>query len=58
MTLQGDGKILLAGQSYNSSGDLDFALVRYNSDGSEAWTRLVGGSGLDQINSLVIGSDG
>ena len=34
MTLQGDGKILLAGQSYNSSGNVDFTLVRYNSDGS------------------------
>ena len=34
MTLQGDGKILLAGQSYNSSGNLDFTLVRYNTDGS------------------------
>ncbi len=37
MTLQADGKILLAGMvSYSeySSGNGDFALVRYNSDGS------------------------
>ena len=37
MALQADGKILLAGESYNANEldlDLDFALVRYNSDGS------------------------
>ena len=32
-TLQPDGKILLAGQSHNGS-DYDFALARYNTDGS------------------------
>ncbi len=33
VTVQDDGKILLGGTSYNSSNG-DFALVRYNSDGS------------------------
>ena len=33
VTVQADGKILVAGYS-NYSGDTDFALVRYNSDGS------------------------
>ncbi|MCP4900973.1 MAG: hypothetical protein GY906_28730, partial [bacterium] len=33
VTVQADGKILMAGESYNGS-DRDFALVRYNSDGS------------------------
>jgi uncharacterized delta-60 repeat protein len=31
--IQGDGKIVLAGESYNGS-DYDFAVVRYNSDGT------------------------
>jgi uncharacterized delta-60 repeat protein len=33
VTLQPDGKILVAGRTFNGS-DWDFALVRYNSDGS------------------------
>ena len=33
VALQADGKIVVAGSSYNGSND-DFALVRYNSDGS------------------------
>ncbi len=33
LTLQPDGKILVAGQSFNGSHN-DFALVRYNADGS------------------------
>lgn len=32
--LQGDGKIVVAGSTYNSSGDYDFAILRYNTDGS------------------------
>ena len=34
VTLQPDGKILVAGSSVNASGGMDFALVRYNTDGS------------------------
>ena len=33
MAIQGDGKILVAGYSYNGSNE-DFAVVRYNSNGS------------------------
>ncbi|MBY4677661.1 DUF4347 domain-containing protein [Marinobacterium arenosum] len=33
VTVQSDGKILVSGYAYNGSND-DFALVRYNSDGS------------------------
>jgi Ca2+-binding RTX toxin-like protein len=59
-----DGSVYVAGATSSSfggqtnSGLADGFIVRFNSDGSEAWTRLVGGSGLDQINSLAIGSDG
>ena len=34
VTLQSDGKILVTGSAYNASGNSDFALVRYNTDGS------------------------
>ena len=33
VTIQSDGKIVAAGVSYNGSNN-DFALVRYNTDGS------------------------
>ena len=32
--IQSDGKIIAAGYSYNTEGNADFALVRYNLDGS------------------------
>ena len=34
IALQTDGKIVAAGQAYSSASDADFALARYNSDGS------------------------
>jgi uncharacterized delta-60 repeat protein len=64
MALQTDGKILVAGQSYGSS-DYDFAVVRYNSDGSLDNTFGTGGivttpigSGDDFAKSIAIQSDG
>jgi uncharacterized delta-60 repeat protein len=48
--LQSDGKILVAGQSYNGL-NFDFAVVRYNSDGS-----LDGSFGADGIQTTPIGS--
>ncbi|MCJ2130715.1 Ig-like domain-containing protein, partial [Methylobacterium sp. E-045] len=43
VTVQADGRILVAGYSYNGSND-DFALVRYNADGTLD-TGLGGGAG-------------
>ena len=41
VALQSDGKIVVAGYSYNGSND-DFAVVRYNGDGVLDSTRSVG----------------
>ncbi|MCG3165513.1 MAG: hypothetical protein POELPBGB_01281 [Bacteroidia bacterium] len=64
MALQSDGKILVAGHSYGNS-DYDFAVVRYNSDGSLDNTFGTGGivttpigSGDDFAKSIAIQSDG
>ena len=64
MTLQGDGKILLAGQT-NIGGLLDSALARYNADGALDTTFNVTGkqvvslgSDIDAINGLVVQPDG
>ena len=62
--IQPDGKIIVAGTAYNGS-DMDFALVRLNSDGSLDNSfgtngKLITpvGLGYDYINSLAIQPDG
>ncbi|MFT6765893.1 MAG: putative delta-60 repeat protein, partial [Alteromonas naphthalenivorans] len=68
MQIQADGKIVVAGVSYNSTDD-DFALARYNADGipdntfgdnslSTNWTRTDFGDGADKIYAIQIQSDG
>ncbi|HEB70251.1 MAG TPA: hypothetical protein ENI88_11625 [Desulfobulbus sp.] len=62
--IQNDGKIVAAGNAYNGS-DLDFAVVRYNSDGTVDSTFGNGGkvitpigSSYDRIVGVAIQSDG
>ncbi|MHC2283072.1 putative delta-60 repeat protein [Bradyrhizobium diazoefficiens] len=64
VSIQPDGKILVAGQSSNGS-NTDFALVRYNSDGSLDTTFGIGGTvttqigaGADEAFSVKLQSDG
>jgi uncharacterized delta-60 repeat protein len=64
LTLQSDDKILVAGVSYNGS-DRDFALVRYNTDGSLDSTfsgdgKLTTAIGLegDEVSSVAVQADG
>ena len=60
MVLQGDGKILVAGQSRDS----DFAVVRYNTNGTLDTTFHGTGKvttdlgGVDQANGMTLQSDG
>jgi uncharacterized delta-60 repeat protein len=64
--IQSGGKIVAAGRSYSSTGSKnDFALVRYNADGSLDTGFGTGGivttsigSGYDSAHALVIQSDG
>ena len=64
MAIQGDGKIIAAGFANNGSND-DFALARYNSDGSldtsfdsDGQVTTAMGPGNDAIRSIVIQNDG
>jgi uncharacterized delta-60 repeat protein len=64
VVLQSDGKIVAAGYSYNGTND-DFAVVRYNTDGSldetfgiEGIVTTAIGSELDIAHSVVLQSDG
>jgi uncharacterized delta-60 repeat protein len=61
LAIQGDGKIVVGGEAATFAGDYDFALVRYNPDGSLDSTfdgdgRVVSviGSGEDTINAITL----
>ena len=65
VAIQTDGKIVAAGYSYNGSGNADFALVRYNTDGTLDTSFGSGGkvttpigSGHDLGYSVAIQMDG
>jgi len=65
VAVQVDGKIVVAGLSKGATTDLDFALVRYNADGTldagfgtgGKVTTDIGGS-TDRINAIAIQADG
>jgi uncharacterized delta-60 repeat protein len=64
VAIQGDGKIVVAGGSLNGS-DFDFALARYNPNGSLDTTfsgdgkqTTTFGGGLDQANGVAIQANG
>ncbi|MBP7111441.1 MAG: DUF4347 domain-containing protein, partial [Nitrosomonas sp.] len=64
MTVQADGKVLVAGRSWNGS-NYDFALVRYNTDGTldtsfsgDGTLTTAIGSGDDYGQSIAVQADG
>jgi uncharacterized delta-60 repeat protein len=65
-TIQSDGKIVVAGESYNGSKRFDFAITRYNSngsldttfDGDGKVTTDFGGTSDDRAYSVAIQGDG
>ncbi|MEQ1643028.1 MAG: LamG-like jellyroll fold domain-containing protein [Pyrinomonadaceae bacterium] len=65
VAIQSDGKIVAAGHVYFSSTDVDFAMARYNTDGSldtsfdlDGKLRTPISGGFDVAESIVIQSDG
>jgi uncharacterized delta-60 repeat protein len=60
-----DGSVYFAGYSYGDSidgqainGGADGFVTKYTADGIKAWTRLAGGAGYDQGQSVATGADG
>ena len=64
LTTGSDGAIYVAGYTLGNldgqvnSGIRDAFVTKYNTDGTKAWTKLLGGSGNDAAKSLTTGSDG
>lgn len=66
VAVQADGKIIAAGYAYQESTNSDFALVRYNPDGSPDTTFGTNGNGIvftdpgqyAQITAIAIQADG
>lgn len=66
VAVQADGKIIAAGYAYRKTTNSDFALVRYNSDGSHDTTFGTNGNGIvftdfgqyAQITAIAIQADG
>ena len=64
LTTGSDGAIYVAGVTTDNldeqvnSGDGDAFVTKYNTDGTKAWTKLLGGSDYDEAYSLTTGSDG
>jgi uncharacterized delta-60 repeat protein len=65
IAVQGDGKIIVAGFTDVGPSNSDFALVRYNADGSKDTTFgtdgvviTAVGPGADRINAIVLQPDG
>ena len=65
LTTGADGAIYMTGHTANSldgqahaGGGSDAYLTKYNSDGTKAWTRLLGTSSRDEATALTTGTDG
>ena len=64
LTTGSDGAIYVAGSTYGNldgqvnSGDRDAFVTKYNTDGTKAWTKLLGTGSYDWVSSLTTGSDG
>lgn len=67
VALLADGSVLVAGSSEStasetisdvSNGNMDGLLAKYDADGNKQWDRLIGGTQLDEINSVIPTADG
>ena len=59
-----EGSIYIAGSTQSSfdgqtnNGNYDAFIIKLNSDGSKAWTKLIGGASYDSARSVSTASDG
>jgi hypothetical protein len=55
-----DGNIVVAGTSQNIGGDMDYEIIKYKSNGDQAWAARYGStnSGNDQLRGMTIDPNG
>jgi hypothetical protein len=54
-----DGGYMIGGNTNSAtSGNFDFWIIKLNSDGTFAWTKVLGGSDMDFLSDLTLTSDG
>jgi hypothetical protein len=59
ITQSSDGGYVVAGRTSSfGAGDWDIYVVKLDSSGNVQWTKTIGGSGLDEANSIIQSSDG
>ena len=60
LAVDGKGNVYVTGQSNSQKGDLDFATVKYDSEGREIWVARYNGPGnnVDGADALVVDSTG
>ncbi len=58
--LQSDGSIIVGGKTTGTTSGLDFVTVKYNADGSEAWSKVYNGLGNneDYVVSVDVDNSG
>jgi len=58
--IDGRGNVYVTGQSNSRKGDLDFATVKYDSEGHEIWVARYNGpgNGVDNADTLVVDASG
>ncbi|HUT69010.1 MAG TPA: SBBP repeat-containing protein [Dehalococcoidales bacterium] len=60
LAVDGKGNVYVTGQSSSQKGDLDFATVKYDSEGRELWVARYNGPGnnVDGADALVVDASG
>jgi uncharacterized delta-60 repeat protein len=60
MALDSSGNVFVTGWSYNSSGNADYATIKYSNVGAPLWTNRYGGpgSGFDGATALAVDAGG
>src|SRR6266545_3083369 len=60
MTLDNSGDIIIAGNSVNASGDLDYAILKYSQAGTQLWAKTYSSGPLtnDQLRAMTVDSNG
>ncbi len=54
LSLDNQGNIYVAGNSYSPGGDFDFLVVKYDSTGKENWAKRYSSAGADNLTGIVL----